>query len=57
MENQDKTVDPTDKDLRTLIEWMLESITVRDLLKRLIDSRELQEQIWLQKSLNEIKGR
>lgn len=47
MEDQNNPVNSTDKELRKLIEWMLDSISIRDLIISLIEKKEENDDNWL----------
>ena len=52
----DQTISPEDADLKELIEWMVDNYTIREMLKRIIASREKEATDWLNKELKEIGG-
>ena len=50
--NKEQQIDPNDAKLQELIRWMLDSVTVRDMLKKLIEHREMEDNTWIKKCIS-----
>jgi hypothetical protein len=58
LKNRDKHVSAEDKNLQEFIQWMIGNISIRELLKRMLHTAEVKDDIWLEKELQNIeKGR
>lgn len=57
MEDMNKSPDSTDAQLRELIEWMLDSISVRNIIKLLVQKKEENDNIWINEIEQEIRNK
>ncbi len=52
MQKQEQKLEPGDKELQELIRWMLDSVTVRSQLKKLIAYRDNRDNAWIRKEVS-----
>lgn len=51
-QKQEQKIEPGDAQLQELVRWMLDSVTVRTMLKRLIAYRDNRDNAWIRKEIS-----